>query len=199
VHHPQADLCRYGLSGTASEAVRVNPSLVIKYQDLIELQEGTLARWQVARTAQQVARTAQQVASAVFSAHDLSVHDLSVHQLRAIDGLVRRGRWHSLYRGVYWTYGGKPSRTSLHWAALLRCGPDAVLSGRPRARKLCARPGFLGGRSSLDQLGRPCARKARGGPGSWVLRERMDGSGGCGLGSADPPPCYRVSRGFLAA
>lgn len=33
-----------------------------------------------------------------------------------------------MYRGVYAAYSGRPARTAILWAAVLRCGPDAVLS-----------------------------------------------------------------------
>lgn len=45
-----------------------------------------------------------------------------------MDGLLRSGRWQSLYRGVYATYSGAPSRESVLWAAIRRCGPTAALS-----------------------------------------------------------------------
>ena len=46
----------------------------------------------------------------------------------AIDARLRRGRWQSLYHGVYAAYTGVPPRESLLWAGLLRAGPGAVLS-----------------------------------------------------------------------
>jgi hypothetical protein len=48
--------------------------------------------------------------------------------LAAIDALVRAERWQALYRGVYAAYTGPPSRETALWAAVRRCGPDAVLS-----------------------------------------------------------------------
>jgi len=68
---------------------------------LAERQRGILARWQVAGRA---------------------------GDLTAIDSLVRSGRWRRLYRGVYATYTGPPSRTSMLWAGVRRCGPEAALS-----------------------------------------------------------------------
>jgi hypothetical protein len=41
---------------------------------------------------------------------------------------VRARRWTRLFRGVYATFTGAPSRRSLLWAAVLRAGPGAVLS-----------------------------------------------------------------------
>ena len=69
--------------------------------ELVGYQRGVLARWQ-----------------ALDRAADLA----------AIDALVRAERWQTLYRGVYAAYTGPPSRESALWAAVRRCGPDAVLS-----------------------------------------------------------------------
>ncbi len=41
---------------------------------------------------------------------------------------LERGRWQQLYRGVYATFNGPPSRDTWLWAAALRAGPGAVLS-----------------------------------------------------------------------
>jgi Transcriptional regulator, AbiEi antitoxin len=46
----------------------------------------------------------------------------------AIDNLLRVGRWQRLQHGVYATFSGKPSRDARLWAAVLRAGPDAMLS-----------------------------------------------------------------------
>lgn len=70
-------------------------------RELIERQQGVLARWQAA------ARAADAI---------------------AIDGLLRQGRWQALYRGVYAAHTGRSSRTGRLWAAALRCGPEAALS-----------------------------------------------------------------------
>lgn len=70
-------------------------------RELAAYQDGVLARWQAAGCAADLA---------------------------AIDVELRRGRWQTLYRGVYAAYTGKPSRESTLWAAARRCGPDAALS-----------------------------------------------------------------------
>jgi very-short-patch-repair endonuclease len=70
-------------------------------QELIDRQQGVIARWQLRGLAA----------------------DLS-----AADSLLRSGRWQWLYRGVYGAYTGEPSRTSILWAAVRRCGPGAALS-----------------------------------------------------------------------
>ncbi len=46
----------------------------------------------------------------------------------AVRSMLRAGRWQPLHRGVYATYPGQLRRSSAMWAALLRAGPDAVLS-----------------------------------------------------------------------
>src|SRR5579859_3964799 len=47
---------------------------------------------------------------------------------KVIEARLARRRWQQLYRGVYALYTGKPTRTQLHWAAVLRAGPGAALS-----------------------------------------------------------------------
>jgi very-short-patch-repair endonuclease len=73
----------------------------IPYQELLELQHGVVARWQ-----------------AVQAGLTLS----------AVDNELRRGRWQTLYRGVYATYTGSPSRAAVLCGAVLRAGTGAVLS-----------------------------------------------------------------------
>jgi very-short-patch-repair endonuclease len=70
-------------------------------RDLIEHQRGVLARWQVADN--ELDRS-------------------------CVDNLLRSGRWQRLYLGMYAAFTGVPSRESLMWAALLRCGLNAALS-----------------------------------------------------------------------
>lgn len=69
--------------------------------ELIERQQGVLARWQASSYAMETS---------------------------GIDTMLGRGRWQTLYRGVYAGYTGKPARQSTFWAAVLRCGPNAILS-----------------------------------------------------------------------
>jgi hypothetical protein len=70
-------------------------------QELLELQHGVIARWQAAEAGL---------------------------GLQAIDSQLRRSHWQALYRGVYATFTGEPTRIALLWAAVLRAGPGAVLS-----------------------------------------------------------------------
>src|SRR5215469_3931187 len=69
--------------------------------ELIDFPSGVLARWQAADKAA---------------------------DLRAIKALLDSRRWQTLYGGVYAAYTGPPSRESVLWAAVRRCGSDAVLS-----------------------------------------------------------------------
>jgi very-short-patch-repair endonuclease len=75
-------------------------------RQLIDLQRGVLARWQAA--AVELKPT-------------------------TIDSLLRSGRWQRLQRGVYATFSGRPSRDAELWAAVLRVGPQAVLSHQTAA------------------------------------------------------------------
>ena len=52
---------------------------------------------------------------------------------KAIVARLRTGRWQRLQRGVYATFSGEPPRPALVWAAVLRGGPDAVLSHQTAA------------------------------------------------------------------
>ena len=47
---------------------------------------------------------------------------------KAVRALVHAGRWQVMQRGVYAAFTGKPSRMAELWAAVLRAGPEAVLS-----------------------------------------------------------------------
>ncbi len=48
---------------------------------------------------------------------------------------VRSGRWQQIQRGVYATFSGEPLRETVLWAAVLRAGPDAVLSHQTAAER----------------------------------------------------------------
>jgi very-short-patch-repair endonuclease len=70
-------------------------------RELIDYQQGVVARWQAA--------------------------DCASDQ-HAFASLLRADRWQTMYRGVYAAQTGAPSRESTLWAAVLRCGPTAALS-----------------------------------------------------------------------
>ncbi len=46
---------------------------------------------------------------------------------------VRLGHWQRLYRGVYATFSGELGREAKLWAAVLACGPGAILSHQTAA------------------------------------------------------------------
>jgi very-short-patch-repair endonuclease len=71
------------------------------WRELLDLQHGVIARWQVAQRG---------------------------HRLRLIESQLRNGRWQPLYRGVYACFTGPPSRMAVLWGVVLRAGPGAVLS-----------------------------------------------------------------------
>ena len=70
-------------------------------RDLLDLQDGVISRAQ---------------------ALEAGIRPITVRSM------LRSGGWQPLHRGVYATYPGQLRRSSALWAALLRAGPDAVLS-----------------------------------------------------------------------
>jgi len=69
---------------------------------LLEAQHGVIARWQVI--------------------------DDAGPGMKAVATRLRTGKWRPLQRGVYASFTGEPPRIAVLWAALLRAGPDAILS-----------------------------------------------------------------------
>src|SRR4051794_35587374 len=63
----------------------------------------------------------------------------------AIENMVARGRLHPLFRGVYAV--GRPQVSWRGWwtAAVLACGPDAVLSHTKRRSPVANSPAFMAG------------------------------------------------------
>lgn len=89
----------------------------------------------------------------------------------SIRNQLRYGRWQRLQRGVYATFTGSPNRLAELWAALLRAGPDAVLSHQTAAEL----HGFLSGPSPAIYLTVPHgSNPARHGkiPGTVIHRSR---------------------------
>jgi hypothetical protein len=104
--------------------------------------------------------------------HELAEHQLGivsrdqVLQLGISRGVItsrlKRGSWQRLTPGVYATFSGAPARAAELWAAVLDCGPGAMLSHHtaaeldhltdaassrthlivPRCRRVSARPGL---------------------------------------------------------
>jgi hypothetical protein len=84
----------------------------------------------------------------------------------------RYGRWQRMQRGVYATFTGAPTRLAEFWAALLRAGPDAVLSHHSAAEL----HGLVDGRSAAIHVTVPHdSNPARHGkiPGVVVHRSRL--------------------------
>jgi hypothetical protein len=112
---------------------------------------------------------------------------------QAIRKRVRNGRWQPLQRGVYAAFSGEPLRETVLWAAVLRAGPDAVLSHLTAAE----RHGLIDEPSSLISITVPAARH----PGRWVkilgvVIHRSDAI----LRTRHPamlPPCTRVEDTVL--
>jgi Transcriptional regulator, AbiEi antitoxin len=52
---------------------------------------------------------------------------------KSVRDQVRAGRWQVLHRGIYAGFTGRPDRRAELWGALLRAGPDAVLSHQAAA------------------------------------------------------------------
>lgn len=65
--------------------------------------------------------------------------------MNTVHAQLRSGRWRPLYRGVYATFTGEPTREALLWAAVLRAGPRAILSHESAAEldKLADGPSVL--------------------------------------------------------
>jgi hypothetical protein len=112
--------------GRAVQAMDMSERLSAKCLEIIEQQDGTIARWQVAGTSAGVRRghLGSQAVGGKCVPSDAEI----TRDLQVIDGLVARARWQVLYRGVCTATSGSPATQSLLWAAVLRCGPDAALS-----------------------------------------------------------------------
>jgi hypothetical protein len=74
---------------------------------------------------------------------------------RAMQSRVRSGRWQRLQRSVYATFSGEPARETVLWAALLRIGPDAVLSHHTAAE----RHGLIDEPSSIISITVPASKR----------------------------------------
>jgi hypothetical protein len=80
--------------------------------------------------------------SGVLAARQLTRAGLTKN---AINAKVRVGRWRRMYRGVYATFSGEPTRLAQLWAAVLSAGPGAMLSHQTAAEiaRLTDRPSEL--------------------------------------------------------
>ena len=111
---------------------------------------------------------------------------------RSMRSKLSGARWQRLQRGVYAAFSGDPARETMLWAALLRAGPDAVLSHQTAAE----RHGLLDTPAALITITvpaskRPARVKIRG-----VIIHRSDAI----LRTRHPamlPPCTRVEDTVL--
>jgi hypothetical protein len=112
--------------------------------ELLDAQSGVFARWQ-----------------AVAIGLDLEV----------VNARLRRGRWQRLRLGVYAAFTGRPCRQAELWAAVLRAGPQAVLSHQTAAEL----DGFAPRPSVLIHVTVPLAQHMAQVPGMAVHRSgRLD-------------------------
>jgi hypothetical protein len=111
---------------------------------------------------------------------------------RAMRSSVRNGRWQRLQRGVYAAFSGEPTRETVLWGALLRAGPDAVLSHQTAAE----RHGMVDEPSSLITITVPASRHPAQVKIPGVIVRRSDAV----LRTRHPvmsPPCTRVEDTVL--
>ena len=111
---------------------------------------------------------------------------------RVMRGRVGSGRWQRLQRGVYAAFSGDPARETILWAALLRAGPDAVLSHQTAAE----RHGLLDAPSPVIIITVPASRHPAQVRIPGVIVHRSDAI----LRTRHPamrPPCTRVEDTVL--
>ena len=76
---------------------------------------------------------------------------------RRMEALVCTERWQRLHYGVYASFTGKPPRGAVLWAAVLRAGPQAILSHETAAEV----EGLLGKPSRLLHVTIPVAQRVK--------------------------------------
>lgn len=132
-------------------------------RELLARQCGVFARWQISGMAA----------------------DLGV-----VEALLRRGRFQRLRNGVYAAFTGPPRKDAELWAAVLRAGPDAVLSHQTAAEL----DGFAVTPSRLIHVTVPLTRRITSVPGIAVHR-----SGRLAMAShpSRTPPRTRVEETAL--
>jgi predicted transcriptional regulator of viral defense system len=111
---------------------------------------------------------------------------------RSMRSKVSGERWQRLHRGVYATFSGDPARETALWAALLRAGPDAVLSHQTAAE----RHGLIDAPSSLITITVPACRRPVRAKIPGIVIHRSDAI----LRTRHPamlPPCTRVEETVL--
>jgi hypothetical protein len=111
---------------------------------------------------------------------------------RSMRSKVSSARWQRLQRGVYATFSGDPARETVLWAAVLRAGPDAVLSHQTAAE----RHGLIDAPSPLITITVPASKRPARVRIPGVLIHRSDAV----LRTRHPamlPPCTRVEDTVL--
>ncbi len=111
---------------------------------------------------------------------------------RTMRGRVESARWQRLQRGVYAAFSGDPARETVLWAALLRAGPDAVLSHQTAAE----RHGLIDEPSSVITITVPASRTPARTRIPGIVIHRSDAI----LRTRHPamlPPCTRVEDTVL--
>ncbi len=101
---PQPAIARSRMApapGHPASMTRPEARIGTECADYLAAQAGVLARWQATAAGQDP---------------------------HALDDLLRNHRWQVLYRGVYGAFTGTPDRDAVLWAAVLSCGPEAILS-----------------------------------------------------------------------
>jgi hypothetical protein len=132
-------------------------------QRLLDCQRGVIATWQAGRA------------------------DLSA---RRMENLVRTGRRQRLHRGVYATFSGEPPRDAVLWSAVLRGGPQAVLSHETAAEV----HGLLNKRDKRIHVSVPQPQHMQPVPGLVIHRSSRI------LEARDPrllPPCTMIDETVL--
>jgi hypothetical protein len=92
--------------------------------------------------------------SGVIAAWQIDTADLDG---REVENLLRTGRWRRLRYGVYASFTGEPPRSAVLWAAVLRAGPEAILSHETAAGLY----GILDDRSRLIHVTVPHPQRLR--------------------------------------
>ena len=111
---------------------------------------------------------------------------------RSMRGKVSSARWQRLQRGVYAAFSGDPARETMLWAALLRAGPDAVLSHQTAAE----RHGLIDTPAALITITVPASKRPARVKIPGILIHRSDAI----LRTRHPamlPPCTRVEDTVL--
>jgi hypothetical protein len=101
-----------------------------------------------------------------------------------------RGSWQRMYPGTFAVFSGEPSRTAQMWAAVLACGPGAMLSHQTAAEAW----GLIDTASSLIHVTLPVLRRIRKKPGIVVHSSARAHQA---VHPAKTPPITRIEETIL--